>query len=149
ALKQSGESWEIHVLRPGRQPLHALAGVLGPLLDSSTVEEARDQKDLAAHLRAEPGYLGTVMRRHARREKKNVLLFIDQFEELYTQVPEPSERMAFTACLAGVADDVTSPTRVVASVRSDFLDRVSEDAQFMSELSQGLFFISAPSRDGL
>jgi hypothetical protein len=34
-------------------------------------------------------------------------------------------------------------------VRSDFLDRVSEDQQFTNELSQGLFFIAAPNRDGL
>jgi hypothetical protein len=76
-------------------------------------------------------------------------LFIDQFEEIYTLVSEPSERLAFTACLAGVADDATSPTRVVASIRSDFLDRVSEDEQFMGEMSQGLFFIAAPNREGL
>ncbi|HZS42406.1 MAG TPA: protein kinase [Polyangia bacterium] len=150
ALKQSGEAWEIHVLRPGRQPLVALAGVLAPLLaDISGEAVTGDPKELAQKLRSEPGYLGTVLRRHARKEKRHVLLFIDQFEELYTQVPEPSERLAFTACMAGVADDVTSPTRVITSVRSDFLDRVSEDSQFMSELSQGLFFIAAPNREGL
>jgi hypothetical protein len=57
--------------------------------------------------------------------------------------------MAFTACLAGVADDAASPIRVVVSIRSDFLDRVAEDQRFMTDLSQGLFFLTPPNRDGL
>ena len=77
------------------------------------------------------------------------MLFVDQFEELYTQVSDPEERAAFTACLSAVADDATSPLRVVLSVRADFLDRVAEDPQFLGELMQGLFFLGPPSRDGL
>jgi serine/threonine protein kinase len=149
ALKQSGEAWEIHVLRPGRKPLDALATVLQPIAAAATQEDARDGRALAERLRDEPGFLGTLLRRHAQKHNTKVLLFIDQFEELYTQVPGQAERLAFTNCLAGVADDASAPTRVVASVRSDFLDRVSEDEQFMNELSQGLFFITAPSREGL
>src|SRR5205814_1459088 len=70
-------------------------------------------------------------------------------EELYTQVADPAERAAYTQALSAVADDATSPLRVVLSVRSDFLDRVAEDPQFTSELSQGLFFLGPPNRDGL
>src|SRR6185436_17276362 len=52
-------------------------------------------------------------------------------------------------CLSAVADDATSPLRVVLSIRSDFLDRVAEDQQFVGELTQGLFFLGAPNREGL
>jgi serine/threonine protein kinase len=150
-LKQSGEGWEVMVLRPGRDPLAALASLLMPLVSSSTTlaDDVQQQKALVERLHAEPGYLGVILRRRAQREGRNVLLFIDQFEELYTLTPDARERLAFTTCLAGVADDVTAPTRVVVSIRSDFLDRVSEDQHFMAELSQGLFFLAAPQRDGL
>jgi serine/threonine protein kinase len=150
-LKQSGESWEAMVLRPGRDPLAALASLLMPLVSSSTTlaDDVQQQRALVERLHAEPGYLGVILRRRAQREGHRVLLFIDQFEELYTLTPDERERLAFTTCLAGVADDVTAPTRVVVSIRSDFLDRVSEDQHFMAELSQGLFFLSAPQRDGL
>jgi hypothetical protein len=37
----------------------------------------------------------------------------------------------------------------VLSLRSDFLDRVGEDPQLMSEVMQGLFFLTPPGRDGL
>jgi len=77
------------------------------------------------------------------------MLFVDQFEELYTQVADPAERAAFTACLSAVADDATSPLRVVLSIRSDFLDRLAEDPEFVDELTKGLFFLGPPGREGL
>jgi serine/threonine protein kinase len=147
-LKQSGEQWETLVVRPGRQPLNALAALVEGF-DTPTGEPTQEQLNLPDRMRLEPGYLGTVLRRRAQRERRHILLFVDQFEELFTLVPDANDRLAFTACLASVADDATSPTRVVISIRSDFLDRVSEDERFMSELSQGLFFIGAPSREGL
>jgi len=151
ALKHSGERWEIMVVRPGRQPLAALASILAPLVSSSTtlVDDLAQQQALIQRLYNEPGYLGTVLRSRARREGANIMVFVDQFEELYTLVPDDGERMAFTACLSGVADDATAPLRVVLSIRSDFLDRVPEDQRFMYELSQGLFFLTPPNRDGL
>jgi serine/threonine protein kinase len=146
ALKRSGEAWESFVLRPGRQPLSSLATVLAPIL---AVAAAVDEKELPKRLRAEPGLLGRVIRRYAKNNNTNVLLLVDQFEELYTLVSDAAERTAFTAALAGLADDPASPTRVVISLRSDFLDRASEDPSFMAELSQGLFFVTQPSKEGL
>ena len=150
-LKRSGETWESLVIRPGRQPLAALASIVAPLVSSSTTLEGdiQEQRELVERIAREPGYVGTVLRSRARRSRRKLLLFVDQFEELYTQVPDVNERLAFTACLAGLADDATSPVRVVLSLRSDFLDRVSEDEHFMAELSQGLFFLSPPNREGL
>jgi serine/threonine protein kinase len=150
-LKRSGETWESLVIRPGRQPLAALASIVAPLVSSSTTLEGdiQEQRQLVERLAQEPGYVGTVLRSRARRSRRKLLLFVDQFEELYTLVPDAAERLAFTACLAGLADDATSPVRVVLSLRSDFLDRVSEDERFMAELSQGLFFLSPPNREGL
>ncbi len=151
ALKRSGDAWETLVARPGRQPLEALASLLQPIIatGANLADDLELHRSLVAKLRAEPGYLGNVLRGRARRDGRRVLLFVDQFEELYTQVADPQERAAFTACLAGVADDATSPLRVVLSIRSDFLDRVTEDRAFLTELTQGLFFLGAPSRDGL
>jgi serine/threonine protein kinase len=150
-LKRSGEAWESLVIRPGRNPLGALANVVSPLVKSSDSleDDIQAQQSLAERLRTQPGYVGAVLRSRARREGRKILLFVDQFEELYTQVPDVEERRAFTACLSGMADDATSPLRVVVSLRSDFLDRVSEDEHFLSELSQGLYFLNAPQRDGL
>jgi serine/threonine protein kinase len=165
ALKHSGEPWETVVIRPGRNPMAALATVAASLVSSTNsnsgagtntgvssttlAEEINEQQTYLKRLQHEPGFLGTLLRSRARRRQQRVLLFIDQFEELYTLTPDPAERLAFTACLSGVADDATTPLRVVLSIRSDFLDRVAEDQRFMAELSQGLFFLMPPGRDAL
>ena len=151
ALKRSGESWETLVVRPGRQPLDSLAQMISPMVATAVnlVDELEEQRALADKLRREPGHLGSVLRSRARRDGRRMLVFVDQFEELYTQVTDPEIRRAFTACLAAVADDPTSPLRVVVSMRSDFLDRVAEDQGFMNELMQGLFFLGPPNREGL
>jgi len=152
ALKASGEQWEVVTLRPGRQPLASLASVLQRL---TTRSGADAQKQMVEHaqmlyrLRTEPGYVGTLLRNRARATTSQLLLFVDQFEELYTLVADPEERRAFTAALSGVADDTAAPLRVVVSMRSDFLDRVGEDARFMEELSRGLVFLQAPDAAGL
>jgi eukaryotic-like serine/threonine-protein kinase len=151
ALKRSGEQWETLVIRPGRKPLDALASIISPMVATAAnlADEVDEQNKLVDKLRKEPGHLGHILRGRARRDSRRILLFVDQFEELYTQVPDLEERQAFTACLAAVADDATSPLRVVLSIRSDFLDRVAEDQQFVGELTQGLFFLGPPNRDGL
>ncbi|MBA3538292.1 MAG: protein kinase [Deltaproteobacteria bacterium] len=151
ALKRSGEQWECLVIRPGRKPLEALASITAPMeaTAANLADEMDEQKNLVETLRREPGHLGHLLRGRARRDNRRILLFIDQFEELFTQVQDPEERAAFTACLSAVADDATSPLRVVLSIRADFLDRCAEDPQFLSELTQGLFFLGQPSRDGL
>ncbi len=152
ALKLSGEPWELVTLRPGRQPLAALASVVQRLTTGSSPDinkQVSEHDHLMQRLRAEPGLIGTLLRARARASNGQILLFVDQFEELYTLVPDAAERKAFTAALAGVADDTTSPLRVVVSMRSDFLDRIAEDPRLMEELSRGLVFLQPPDRSGL
>jgi serine/threonine protein kinase len=151
ALKRSGETWETLVIRPGRKPIESLAAVIQPMVATAAnlSDEMDEQKKLVETLRKEPGHLGHVLRGRARRDNRRLLLFVDQFEELFTQTADPEERAAFMACISAVADDATSPLRVVLSIRSDFLDRVAEDPQFLAELTQGLFFLGSPTRDGL
>ena len=152
ALKESDAAWESMVIRPGRHPMAALANIIVPLVtgDSNDLSnQIAEHQSALQRLYQEPGYLGTVLRSRARSRTGKVLLFVDQFEELFTLIPDAAERMAFTACLAGMADDPFSPLRLILSIRSDFLDRIAEDRRFMSELSQNLFFLSPPDREGL
>ncbi len=152
ALKASGEQWETLVIRPGRSPLAAVAAMMTPMVGSTSqtvVDDLKEQAALAKRLVKEPGHMGQVLRSRAKRSNTKIMLFVDQFEELYTLVPDAAERAAFTACLAGAADDSAAPVRVALSLRSDFLDRVGEDPQLMAEVMQGLFFLTPPNRDGL
>ncbi|MCG8423504.1 MAG: protein kinase [Proteobacteria bacterium] len=159
ALKRSGEGWEAFVVRPGRQPVTALAGMLVQgVLQTSVNRTATGQRDsrersldrdhIARRLRGEPGYLGTELRTRANRHLRRIVLFVDQFEELYTMGAGAEERASFVACLKGVADDAAAPLRVITSIRSDFLDRVAEDRELMAEVTRGLVFLPPIGREG-
>ncbi|HSD91266.1 MAG TPA: serine/threonine-protein kinase, partial [Kofleriaceae bacterium] len=149
ALKSSGEAWEVMIVRPGRYPLAALASTLESLRDSRDSDPILDTEDATFKLRSEPGLFGARLRARAKRKRTQIMLFVDQHEELYTLVPDPAERAAFTACLAGAGDDPSGPVRVVVAMRSDFLDRAAEDRRFVEELTRGLVFLQPPSRSGL
>ncbi|XXX76817.1 serine/threonine-protein kinase [Sorangium sp. So ce134] len=157
ALKRSGAGWASLVMRPGRQPVAALADLLGhPSLREDAEADApaglaRDaaRGRLIERLRAEPGYLGAELRAWSARNQRRVVLFVDQFEELYTLSCDARERAAFFSCLEGVADDASSPLRVILSTRSDFIERVAEDRRFMAGVTRGLVFLSPIGREGL
>src|SRR6185503_20231123 len=56
ALKRSGEVWETLVVRPGRKPLEALAGIIAPMgaTAANLADEVDEQKKLVGTLRREP-----------------------------------------------------------------------------------------------
>jgi serine/threonine protein kinase len=151
ALKRSGEGWDACVVRPGRQPLAALAGALAQVSTArgTAPEDVPDGSIDVERLRTEPGYPGMQLRARAASKLRRILVFVDQFEELYTLGTPASERTAFLACLAGMADDAASPLRVVLSMRSDFLDRLAEDRHFGAEVTRGLVLLPPMGREGL
>jgi len=149
-LKASGEPWETYITRPGRAPLEGLADLLAPMTQSQTGEPSQQtQEHEVQRLRSQPGYLGSVLRARARDTGRKVLLFVDQFEELFTQSLPPQTTADFLSALLGLADDANSPVRLVLSMRSDFLDRAAEDRTFGAELARSLFFLQPPTREGL
>jgi type II secretory pathway pseudopilin PulG/energy-coupling factor transporter ATP-binding protein EcfA2 len=155
ALKRSGEGWDAHIVRPGREPLAALAAVLvhadsspGNGISSATPGDGADRTVLE-QLRAEPGILGARLRAYATSKRRRIAVFVDQLEELYTLGAPPAERAAFLACLAGVADDAVSPLRVLVTMRSDFLDRLAEDRRLGTEIARGLVLLPPMDRAGM
>jgi WD40 repeat protein/predicted Ser/Thr protein kinase len=167
ALKRSGERWEALILRPGLRPLAALADLLAQIAPASrdnvpartfeagcpdaSCPDTSSPDALLGALHTQPGLVGVRLRARCRREGggHRILLFVDQFEELYTLGAGAAERAAFVACLEGAADDASSPLRVIFSIRSDFLDRMAEERHFSAEVTRGLVFLGPMGRDGL
>jgi hypothetical protein len=119
------------------------------MLDPSNTGAPEANLAIAHRLFEAPGYLGEILRWRAATSGCRVVVYVDQFEELYTLVRDPRERAAFVACLRAAADDPSSPVRVVLSLRSDFLDRAAEDRAFMASLTEGMHYLMPLGRDGL
>ncbi|MEM9492264.1 MAG: AAA family ATPase, partial [Myxococcota bacterium] len=158
ALKQQGERWHSLVIRPGRQPLTALANaVLEFVMPSSlpeatptTTEDLRQARvNQATRLREQPGDLGDQLRDWATSRQRHLLLFIDQLEELYTLGADAQTRAALIHCLRGVADDASSPLRIITTIRSDFLETALHEMGYAGAFSRSLVFIPPMDRDGL
>jgi hypothetical protein len=136
AIRASGESWRVRMLRPGRNPVQSLASTLDEPIDPADLHDA-------------PGLYGELLRVEARQRQHHILIVVDQLEELFTLSDDDEQRELFLAALLAAADDPSTPVRVVLSMRADFLDRLAGHKQFLSELSRGLFFLSAPGSDNL
>lgn len=146
ALKGSGEGWGVLFMRPGRDPLGTLAGAIAPLMDTASsatvIDELKSQDELAKSIRAEPGLPGRVLRAFAARQERRVLVCVDQFEEVYT-LGTP-DRGLFAACLASIADEPSSPLRLLIVLRADYLAPLAQDARLGADLGPALFFLAPP-----
>ena len=142
AVRATGGSWDVRVVRPGRFPLGSLAHLIVDDDPAKTTETI-------AQLREAPGMFGEALRTEAARKRHRTLIVVDQLEELFTLSDDDEDRRTFLAALLAAADDPSAPVRIVLSMRADFLDRLASHKRFLSELSRGLFFLSAPDVDNL
>ncbi|MEM9494096.1 MAG: AAA family ATPase, partial [Myxococcota bacterium] len=158
ALKQQGERWHAIIVRPGRQPIDALASAAMEVITPSSAADAalsegeavrRVRATQAARLRERPGELGEQLRAWALVHRRRLLLLIDQFEELYTLGTSVATRTTLLRCLRGVADDASSPLRLILTIRSDFLETALHEMGHASALSPSLVFPPPMDRDGL
>jgi len=126
-------------LVPSRRPLDALGAALAPVL-------GRSEEEIRTALGAEPARLGEMLRERYR-ERRGLLLFIDQLEELVT-ISEPSQAAALTAILGELA--LPSPgVRVLLAVRGDFLTRVSALPGLGEEVERALYLLRPMTADGV
>jgi WD40 repeat protein/DNA-binding SARP family transcriptional activator len=156
ALRSEGD-WRIVELRPGTDPFHALAAALLPLLepDLSESDSLIESQKLASALND-----GTLPLHHLldRVQKKpdaeaKCLLFIDQFEELYTLCQQPETRRNF---LAGLLDaiDVQHGRRdqrlaLLLTMRADFMGQALSFRPFADLLQSSAIILGPMRRDEL
>ncbi|MGH9133591.1 MAG: protein kinase domain-containing protein, partial [Ilumatobacteraceae bacterium] len=113
AVALSG-SWFTIELTPAPHPFEQLEeALLGVAVDPPAF--------LLEQLASEHG-LARALRRVLPNDGSQLLLVIDQFEELFTQVDETTANL-FIANLVGAVADEQSRIRVVVTLRADFYDR--------------------------
>ena len=147
ALPPSGSArWDIRVLTPTAHPLEALAAALTRGADSLTALSA-----LSTELAANPRALLLAARSLLdQQEKPRLLLVVDQFEEVFSQCREESERRAFLDALLGAVDPQDEqPISVLILLRADFYARLAQYDQLREMVVKQQEFIGAMNRDEL
>jgi uncharacterized protein YjbI with pentapeptide repeats/energy-coupling factor transporter ATP-binding protein EcfA2 len=144
-LKQDdGRDWQILTMRPGRNPFNALAKAISNGTDLQTIEL---DIELASDRQLLTQKLAQIRIPHHR-----ILLFIDQFEESFTQSDDESARQVFLQSLADAVSNLPNFS-LVFTLRNDFLPTLQSDRQdndfrqFLERYSPQL--VGSMSRDRL
>jgi serine/threonine protein kinase len=128
SLREQDNGWRTVEIRPGRHPIAALADAFGAPLEFKAASLA---SSVAADLDASSGRL---------------VLFVDQFEELYSLDHEHEACNLFTETLLALATRPEGRIRVILSMRSDLVETAAEGREFFELMTGGLFFM--PPADG-
>lgn len=122
-----GYAFESVVLEPRGQPLRTLAGALAPLLQMP-------EGELLGELTAAPGQLRSLVERKLTPER-GLLLVVDQLEELAAVAPDEAAR--FAHALESLTEVESPRLRLLATARSDVIDRLFALAPLRGLLTRG------------
>ncbi|MBL8165612.1 MAG: SUMF1/EgtB/PvdO family nonheme iron enzyme [Anaerolineae bacterium] len=116
ALRQKHPDWVyLDPFVPGTQPLERLTITLARRLSSKSQRAIRDDLD--------DGSTRGLHRLAAEISDAPVIVYIDQFEEVFTQVNDEAERRQFIDLLTTAATEPSGVLHVLLSMRADFYDR--------------------------
>ncbi len=143
----------VAVLKPGTHPLEALAGVLARIAtnDPTPVAKTRELARELGQTNAAGEYDG--LRRIAGALPdigvSPLIVFIDQFEELYSLCPDENERTAFVENLMHAVADRAGNVSAIATLRTDFLEETQQHDQLNSVIAQQGVIIPSMKEDEL
>ena len=149
ALKQgaipNSDHWLYATMKPGREPIQTLARAVAGLVMSTNAEDEIRAKALTDE---------SIFSRWCEialkdgREKR-VVLFIDQFEEVFTQISREEERIAFLNLLTHAAVVENGRVIILFSMRSDFVPNCATYPKLNALLNQQFVQIGAMQGDEL
>jgi hypothetical protein len=117
------ERWDVLVMRPGEQRGRSPAAVLRWKL-ARLYRPAPEPSEVATP----SDVLGEAEALRLARPERKLLLGVDQFEEVFTQVNAASERQAFVGALWALAQASGLGITVVSTLRVDYFERCGEVA---------------------
>ena len=149
----SGPVWEIARMVPELDPVHSLAEAIVPLIDPGlsgrdlTLKLAEVANALA-HSEMRLGDLvnGVLLQQPGTQR---LLLFVDQWEELYTNCEDDSRRDRFIQELLEATSRKDSPFSVVLSVRSDYYQEILQHRPLLDRIESGRLDLGPMNREEL
>ncbi|MGW8249009.1 MAG: nSTAND1 domain-containing NTPase [Anaerolineales bacterium] len=154
---RSQDYWLIAELRPGTHPFHSISGALLPWLEPELSETNRlvESQKLAAALDGGTLALHQLVERVLEKTpgKTRILLFIDQFEELYTLCPQGESRQSFLKSLLETIERYRERREhtfaLLLTMRADFMGQALSHRQFADALQSSSLMLGPMTRDEL
>jgi formylglycine-generating enzyme required for sulfatase activity len=141
----NSDHWRYETLTPGRHPLEALARVTASLAGNLNAgQDIRDKGPTDATILHQ---WADIVLSNGRDHR--LIIFVDQFEETFTQVNEETERVAFLNLLTHAATIEGGRVTVVFALRSDFISNCATYLQLNALLNQQFRQIGALQADEL
>lgn len=144
---------EVILFTPGQHPVETMAvALLGPAAELSIAQRVNEITSLNKLFR-ESGQSGdfSVLRKFARGRRdpaRHFILFIDQFEELFT-LSNQNEAHCLVKNLLTAASDSGGRTTVLVAMRSDFMDEANRHPELANVLSKNHEFVPPMQREQL
>jgi uncharacterized delta-60 repeat protein len=138
AIKGS-ERWLYATMKPGRDPIGELGRVAAGLAGTTNAEDEIREKSMKE---------ASIFSRWCEialkegREKR-FILFIDQFEEVFTQINREEERVAFLNLLTHAAEAEGGRLNILFAMRSDFVPNCATYPQLNALLNRQFIQIGA------
>ncbi len=166
ALRKQGRTtmWDVVTLRPGKSPLRALAEAFGAMRENAGSFEidAWLEKETAFVRAGDAEILARAVDRRleaAPEKPDRLLIYVDQWEELYAMAPaaEDKEHLQqhsadvekFIELLVATAAGAGSRANVVVTVRGDFYNQLIQGSPIDALLPKQQVNIPAVRRDDL
>jgi WD40 repeat protein/energy-coupling factor transporter ATP-binding protein EcfA2 len=165
-LRKQGRTtmWDVVTLRPGKSPLSALAETFGTMPDGAgpAAIDMYLESEAAAYRAGDADKLARIIDRRldaAPEKPDRLLIYVDQWEELYAMAPPPEDKErlkqhsadveTFIALLVAAASGQGSRASVVMTLRADFYNPLIRNPLIASLLPKQQVNIPPMSRDDL
>ncbi|MDD5507644.1 MAG: hypothetical protein PHD25_04850 [Bacteroidales bacterium] len=154
----SGKEWEYAIFRPGDDPIGQMAEALFQTIRKATGEQCplRDSTEVEKILRSGGDGIPQLFQQvPSSFEKKNLLLIIDQFEELFrfkgsvTATFATRDADLLVEILLGALDQNLFPVYILLSMRSDFIDQCTDYPGLTEKINQGYYLVPRMTRQDI
>lgn len=132
------QRWPCRIMRPGSNPMHALASVLAPLLDEPA-------PGVQSRLELDPAELDGVVcaALDSSGSGERLVLVVDQFEEVFTACADAAARSRFIRVLVEGPGSAASRLVVAVVIRADYYGSCAEHVELARLLGHSQVIVPA------
>lgn len=139
--------WETIYFRPGDDPFTAFASSLYYIFGLDAPDQEAFLRETAAFLKKDDTDFNAIYKKYNTGKKKNWLVFIDQFEEIFRfrnidySEQQLREAQKFIQIILSVLNSTQLPVYVAITMRSDFIDSTTEFTGFPEALNEVFYLL--------